>query len=162
MILIALVMFSGVAHAGSTECNFIWSTAVQTSNDAPDYIFCKNWGGAWKSQTVATYSMKIKEATDVRLDYQYDTTSTGSLKVNGITICSNTSSDSDINFLLSMDGGINFDSGTGTAAYYQLNDMTDAVRDSESLTVAGTNIKFSADGDTNDFCGVIRTVLIWD
>jgi len=160
IILAVIFMFSSVAEARqSLKCSWIWSTAVTTANDAPDYVFCNDsWIGSWKSKG-ATYAMPVEGADNI--DYQYDTTSAGANVVNGITVCSNTSLDADINFLASMHEGALFDTGTGTAAYYQLNNMTDAVRSSGALTPVGDFMKFTVDGDTNNACVVLRTTVYW-
>ena len=119
LILVALMMVvASNSYAGRYEkCNWIWSTAVTGANDAPDSVYCRTQNSSYKSEG-ASYKQSTQEAHSISVTWN-----TNSPTLNAQVVCANVSTDSDLNFLISNDGGVTFDTGTGTAAYYQEDDL---------------------------------------
>ena len=145
------------ARAGTWEtCTWIWSTDVITANDPPDYVYCKRPGYTWKSRGVA-YVQSTRGADNIAI--QYDTTWDNSKTINGKTPCSNTAATGDLNVLACVDGVC--DTGTTTVAYYQVNDIADAINLTFEMTPPTDAFKLSVDGDTAT-CWVVRTTVYWE
>ena len=157
LILIATFILPLSANAGVWEnCNWIWD-GISSVNQAPTAVYCSNANSDWKSKGVA-YIQNTRNATSVAI--QYDTTYNNSKVINGVTVCSNTVSDGDLNVLSCIDNVC--DTGTTTVAYYQVNAIADAINKTFELTPPAEGFKLTVDENTNPTCVVARTAVWWE
>ena len=156
--LVAFLFIVGSVDAGTwTKCNWLWSTAVTGANDPPDSVYCRDANKSYASKG-ATYIQPTLGADAISVTWN-----TNSPTYNGVTICANVSTDSDINVLVSNDDGVTFDTGTGTAAYHQEDDLgNDLVTSFELTPPSGGYFKLTADGDTDNFCVAVQTTVYWE
>lgn len=161
VLLIAFLLIANYSYAGTwTTCNWIWSTDVTTANDPPDSVYCKDANQSYKSKGVK-YIQSTRGADGVQI--QYDTTWDNSKTVpqipGNIVPCSNTAATGDLNVLACVDSSC--DTGTGTVAYHQVDDIADNIKLTFELTPTTDAFKLSVDGDTAT-CWVVRTTVYWE
>lgn len=138
-------------------CDWIWSTDVTTANDDPDYLYCDRHNtGTFKSETVGSYIQNTIGAYQVTV--QVNTTWNNSLKIHGITPCSNTAATGDMNYKGCIRGDC--DIGTTTLAWYQLDNVADNIKYTKEVTPIGDGFRLSVDGDTAT-CWTVRTMVYW-
>ena len=174
-ILLVVVLILGVSNAAKAgtvhKCFWIWSTAVTTANDKPDYIYC-DWDGNNKYVAVAAsdtskYIQDTKGAVKVSVAwdslYADGVNTVGGLHgsiTNATVLTSSAGTNWDINILgCAFDGTC--DTGTGTLAYWQDDDHSTNEKNSWTLTPLARGFRITVDGDTGNNSPVIRTIVVW-
>ena len=160
LILLAFIMLLPVIASAerSLQCNFIWSTAVtSTTDDPPDYVYCRDTQRSTEEYTSmgATYAMDVSKAYSI--DFQIDTTSTGALSQNGVTVCSNTAT-----VTIGVHGSIDNSSFDTGGVYYHSFSFSDADRQTKGLTPSLPYVRFSiTEASAANGCVVIRALATW-
>lgn len=138
------------------NCDWIYN-GISAVNSAPTNVFCeKPPFQHWKDEG-ASYIQDTTFAHSV--GYQIITTWDGVATLHGVTVCENTVSTGDVNFLHCI--GDSCDTGTTTVAYFQVNDVADGISIGDEMTVVSNGFKITVDEDADNTCFVVKTRVLW-